>query len=456
MLAFSFLESMPRAELLRRLAGLTPPTPAACLVLLWTYFRHDKVGLSDVEDRIGSEYKHVLKLPGLNLSGKGSGGLSAAVRDLLACDSERFDVRALQLLKGLDTLLNDGDPRDFGSAELPGIDGELYLVRPRNAFVARRWDLTWERRQGLSLAAYCGNFTVVPAHPVQGLRIEICSSPSWRNTYLQDRLRWERNRFKVMLWPFECAFDYPALREMKKKPPPLHVTLDALDNEPALQEEVERALEEARRQEVTLLILPELSIPPATAVKIHERLVGQGVDGYPILTLFGCSHRRNQRGDLDVNEAVLLGPDGSELHRHAKLAPFTDYAEGEEHPCGENLERGKTVTILECSIGNITPLICLDLLNTTVADILGRSHGNLLAVPSLSPQTSAHQTAARALQPRLRACTFVCNHWNGDPPGHRTTSFFQIPAKNGLQFHIHPAASKADKPYLLFPQEPEK
>jgi predicted amidohydrolase len=174
------------------------------------------------------------------------------------------------------------------------------------------------------------------------------------------------------------------------------------------------------------------------------------MNGYPILTLFGRSHRRNDRGDLDLNEAVLLGPDGSELRRHRKLAPFTDYSSGEEYPCGENLETGTVVTVLECSLGNITPLICIDLLNTTVKDILSRSHGNFFPVPSLSPKTSAHQSSANELQPRTLASTFVCNHWKDGPPVHKTTSFYQVPARKGRRFHVPADAQGADRPYLLF------
>jgi len=438
---------MPRTELIRRLADLDPVTPAACFVLLWTYFRHDEVGLPAVENRVRAQWGHVLRLPAPDLSAK---DLLSVLNELQAQSGEPFDVLALQILKGLDALLNEGDPQDFDNAELMGIDGELHTVRSRNNFLASHGDVTWARRQGLSLAAYCPRFMVVPSHPVQGFRIVSRSLSSWGTRYLQDRLHAERESLRIMLWPLQCPLDYLAFEEMVKKPPPLHVSLDQLRNEPVIQAEVRSALEEARKEKVTLLILPELSIPPATALDIRRALAAQGVDGYPILTLFGCSHRRNDSGDLDVNEAVLLGPDGSELYRHRKLAPFTDYAGGEDYPCGENLETGEIVAVLECSLGNLTPLICLDLFNAAVRDVLTRSHGNLFAVPSLSPKTSAHQTAASDLQGRLLASTFVCNHWNDEKPHHQSTSFYQVPVSQGRQFHVSPSAPGAGKPYLLF------
>jgi hypothetical protein len=307
--------------------------------------------------------------------------------------------------------------------------------------------VTWSRRQGLSLAAYCARFMVVPSHPIKAIRIVSRSVSAWGTRYLQDRLLAEREGLRIMLWPLQHALKYSAFDEMVKKPPPLHVSLEKLRNGPEIQEEVLNALEEACKEKVTLLIFPELSITPSTEIEIRRSLAARGMDKHPILTLFGCSHHRNSRG-LDINEAVLLGPDGSELHRHCKLAPFNDYADGEDHPCGENLETGQIVTVLECSFGNLTPLICIDLFNSEIKDVLSLSHGNLFVVPSLSPKTSAHQNAANDLQPRTLASTFVCNHWK--PSAHRSTSFYQLPLKNGRRLHIRPDASQFDRPYLLF------
>ncbi len=430
-----------RDKLIDRLASQNPLTPAACFVLIWTYFRHDKVGLSAVEDCVSRRWGNVLMLPARNLS---------ACEELRALSGEAFDVLALQILKGLDEKLNEAEFPDFVNAPLTGIDNEPYTVRSRNHFLASRSEITWARRQGLSLMAYCIHFMAVPSHKIQGLRIESHSTSSWGSTYLHIRLHGERDRLRIMLWPLQCPLDYPAFQEMRKKPPPLHVRLDTLGNEPALQEEVRKALAEAHRRKITLLIFPELSIPPATEMEIRKILAENGVEKYPILTLFGLNHRRNSAGDLDLNEAVLLGPDGSELHRHRKLAPFTDYSEGEQYPCGEDLERGKHITVLECSFGNVSPLICLDLLNKTVREVLIRSHGNIFAVPSLSPKTSAHQEAADDLQTRLQVCTFVSNHWNDNSSPHRSTSFYQLPLKGGNRLHHSSRAKKIPHPYLLF------
>lgn len=449
---------MVRADLIRRLADMDALTPAACFALLWTYFEHDDVGLSSVEDLVRERYDHVLRLDPYPCSSD----LASALKELREADDKEFDLLALRLLKGLDRLLSEGELSDFEHAELDGVDGRPYTVRSRNPFLALHYGLPTETddsleadripsvtsvsRQGLSMAAYCRHYAVIPCGPVHGLRILCKSVESWAGSYFRDRLRTERDRLRIMLWPFQCKIDYPAFQALKESPPPIHVRLDQPVNEEDLQREVEHALEVARRENVTLLVFPELAVPPGTDQQVRSILASYGIDGHPILTLYGCSHRWNDSGTLDLNEAVLLGPNGSELHRHRKLAAFTDYTFGELHPCGEKLETGKTIAILECALGNLTPLICLDVLNETVAEVVYRSHGSLFAVPSLSPETGAHQTAALKLQVRNLGSTFVCNRW-AENPSDKSTSFFRIPRSGGQVRHF---PNPKDERYLLF------
>ncbi len=114
----------------------------------------------------------------------------------------------------------------------------------------------------------------------------------------------------------------------------------------------------------------------------------------PILTLLGRCHRPNRRDSRnDVNEAILLGPDGRELARHRKLASFTA-----DRRLSEKLEVGQTLTVLESAAGNLVPLICLDLPNVAISALLKQTHGNVILVPSLSSTTSAHSNIALGLQ----------------------------------------------------------
>ncbi|HEV2844713.1 MAG TPA: nitrilase-related carbon-nitrogen hydrolase, partial [Thermoanaerobaculia bacterium] len=337
----------------------------------------------------------------------------------------------------------------FETGPLAGLGGRPHLLRPRNGFLSQRFtdaglSVHWAKHQSLSLAAYCPDFVVVPCDPVKGLRIESRSAGEWGGSYLHDRLRAESESLRIMLWPLEIHPDYPGLDGLAAEPPDC-LELASPRNEREIQEEILRAIRLARKEKVTLLILPELVLPPGTEEEVRRELARQGMDGHPILTLAGCCHRRNTSGRLHLNEAVLLGPDGSEIHRHRKLAPFTDYRFGERRPIGEVLEAGTQVAVLESCLGNLTPLICLDLLNDTVGEVLHRCHGNLLIVPSMSEETQAHRHHAQTHQFQRLASTFVCNHWF-KPLSERSTSFYRVPRKQGLSTHW-PATGA---PYLLF------
>lgn len=436
---------MPRDELLRRLGSLDPLTPAACLVLLWTYFEDDRVGLPAVEALVRFRWRDPQRLPEYDQKGLSQERLAAAREDLRTQkDPGEFDLLALRWLKSLDLLLNEDPFQDCQSDQLLGIDGKTYSVRSRNAFLARYYEdhklpVRSVAHEGLSLTAYCRHFMPVPSL-VKGMRIEIKSS--WGSPHLHNRLQAERESLKILLWPFRTPPDYPGLDKLNAANPPKTIVLDEIRNEPALQEEVRQALEVARAKKVTLLLFPELSIPPATERTICQALAQHGVDGHPILTLLGCCHRPNDQGDRHLNEAVVLGPDGSELHRHLKLVPYT--ASPFKGPIPEDIACGTAVTILEAAFGNLTPLICIDLLNDEIKEALRRSHANLFLVPSMSEETKAHQHAAMTLQLRARASTFVCNRWM-PPLSEESTSFFRIPRQEGLTLHF-----PFGLPYLLF------
>lgn len=211
---------MPRKKLLSRLAALDPLIPEACLTLLWTCF--EEVGLSAVENAMRSRRIHPIRLEAHRPSGRSIRDLlSAGVEDLRAAgNAEDFDLLALRWLKWLDIWLGEGELEDFESDRFTGLDGRLYAVRRRNAFLASHYEgsgvaVRWSAHQGLSLAAYCRNFVVVPCEPVHGLRIVPRAAARWGTPYLHDRLRMESEDLRIMLWPLRTALDYPSLAALQ-------------------------------------------------------------------------------------------------------------------------------------------------------------------------------------------------------------------------------------------------
>jgi predicted amidohydrolase len=166
-----------------------------------------------------------------------------------------------------------------------------------------------------------------------------------------------------------------------------------------------------------VLVFPELAFSPAMLVHTQAVLAeDHGVDGFPLLTVIGLNHGETTRAPGEyVNEAVILGPTGQEIHRHRKLARYA--LATEDHHVSEQIVTGhEELKILETPIGNIATPICADLFYESSSPVLRASHTSLLLVPSLSPKTSAHLEKARELWANRLACTFVCNRtlWGRD------------------------------------------
>lgn len=444
---------MKTASLIARLRALESPTPAGAFVLLWTFLA--QADLAPAEDRlrrqglfppqlVPAKLLFSLRDAWKHLAGLPKGG----ARDLFA----------LQLLKALDRQLADSHASVFERGSFQGFDGRLHRLRRRNNFLVDHFEergsfATNESHQGRSLTPYSPFHVVIREGALRGIELTIRSQRDWGDHLLHLRLLKEREALKVMLWPFSTSIEYVPLGTRGRGSKPGFVRLQEVVNREALGVEINQALEVARERRVTLLIFPELAIPPALEGAIVSHLSrGRGLADYPLLTLLGLCHRPNSIGDLDLNEAVLLGPDGRELHRHRKLAPFSQYEEGKPS-FGEQLEVGRVLSVLESALGNLSPLICLELFHDRIGEALSRSHANLLVVPSLSPKTSAHRTAASRFQATLRAGTFVCNRPLLGPPQAESSSFYQVPCRAGFATHWSAESRGLDGDFLLFSLE---
>lgn len=440
----------------RRLAALAPEEAATCLGLLWSYFK--EFGLVQVENEIRARWGHPVKLPPHPEELFQTVSFETTRAELAALAGEvDFDVLALRWLKGLDQKIAQLFPEQYDDLLVEGLDGRRYKLCRRNDFIAESYGETEERvvYQSLSLAAYSRFHKLVPIHPVEGRTIDCRSENDWLPPDLQDRLEdvrlAELPTLRVLLWPFRTELDFgdcETLRDGVR-----WVRLHTIKNEGELVDEIEEAFAAARKEEATILILPELVIPPTVEERIHGILEGHGREGYPMLTVFGCCHCQSEDDPrIDVNEAVVLGPDGTELHRHRKLAAFTDRERG----IAERIKVGDRLSVLETRLGNLVPLICLDLPNVAILDLLKKTHGNVLLTPSLSPQTSAHDSAAKQLQIEQLASTFVCNRRFDQQPTADSpsgTSFFRVPRAKDA--HVAHFPKHAKRPNLLFKLAPK-
>ncbi len=439
-------------DLVARLEALSPPTSGHCLGLVYSYFK--EAGLVRVENKLRADGRHPLCLEPYPARSQQLSPRSMLRLLNRSADEADFELLALRWLKSLDQRLSsDRLAEQAGAIVLKGFDGRSYSLRRRNDFIAEFYrEGTSEADESSSLATYAPFHKLVPAEPVEGRRIDCLSESDWGygslHKRLKRRLSGKRPQFSVMMWPFRTHIEYRDIEDPESKDDVRFVRLCQITNETEVTAEIEEALATACEKEVTILLFPELAVTETGERRVRDVLRSHGRDGFPILTLFGCCHRPSGDGKQYVNEAILLGPDGRELHRHRKLAAYTA-----DRQLAERIEVGDVLSVLESCCGNLVPLICLDLPNVAVRRLLEQTHGSLFLVPSLSPKISAHASIARQLQASNRAGTFVCNRCfdrQPSPQEPKGTSFYRVPRRaHPYVAHVSHGAGPLP-PYLLF------
>lgn len=469
-------ETSWREELIRRLESADPPTLLETFVLLWSYF--EEAGLRMAEDRLSElkihpERTRVIDLP--ETETQRVRWFQEKRRTLISLDEGEMDCFAVRWLSDIDQWLGRTERRE--KVEFSGLDvRKVYRVHRRREILAEtlvqagRRGTAWVGYQGDAIEAYTRFHKAVRVGEVRGYKIVHRSFGRRGQSKLRARLAldWEDGHFRVMLWPIEIRLEYLGLDEQDLSQgsggtPVNYVHLRDLKNGDKLLEEIPRMLAAAQKEKATLLLLPELAVPPTVEREIKRLLAGRSDHGHPLLTLFGRCHRQVSDG-VDVNEAILLGPDGKKVLCHRKLVQYTGPADKRRTIYfSENLKRGNRITVLELPFGNLSVAICADFFRKK--ELLGESHATLLAVPSLSRKTSAHKTAAVELMNRNRACTFVTNRWIDDKEPLKATSFYQLPFEDeegeggeivfrGYEAHLkEPSKGESpppSPPFLLF------
>ena len=409
-------------------------------------------------------------------------------------DRETFEVIAASFLKEADHRLSL-QSQSIISGQYDTFDSQRCYVRKRNNYLAalRAYDSSsidetetrpvGTRGQGLSLFPYtkkCACVVVPTSTAALQLRF---ASLSWDVTVILEQIATsslQENEYRVLLWaPPDTEFRHADLLSPSNEP---YVSL----NEPLNLTEVEsalmRGLEFARKHRATVLIFPELSVPPSVESLLRESL-REKPDEPPFITVYGRIHRPAKVSDekfpLDLNQAVVLGPAGQELCVHDKLTTFGEIPATKHfkffdrpwpHGISERNQKGKSLTVLDTPIGVLCPLICKDLLDERIEHFILETHIDTILLPSLSPQTSAHYDVARRLLLRSWASVFVANRclepiWIKEQTAWRLpaekmpdyqalfrigASFYSVPRNNRSNQCVCCGRETPDIPFLLF------
>ena len=191
---------------------------------------------------------------------------------------------------------------------------------------------------------------------------------------------------------------------------PMPRFLEVHPRQPAAQKQILLGfLEQARTRGARIVLIPELCLDEdcLEAVKQWHRREDHRI----AITVAGSVHSRRHGERRNVCTTLLS--DSSEFE-HFKFNPFyvsvpspttgrpTNYRE-------DIVTVPAVITIQMCGEWSFTTLICKDLLEPGVAEILEQARVSLILVPACSPKTAVFEQIAGALAARAQALVVVAN-----------------------------------------------
>lgn len=137
------------------------------------------------------------------------------------------------------------------------------------------------------------------------------------------------------------------------------------------------------------------------------------------------------------NMCAILGPDGKELWRQAKMNRYQllpgEYQHNpliRQYGGLEDIDiSNRTVNLIDLSFGRVSILICLDFILPELYFVLAALKVNCFLLPSMTPAIDRFETMAWWHGTANRAATFLANSYNLDGQDHAKNAFIYLPLK---------------------------
>ncbi|MBL8177378.1 MAG: carbon-nitrogen hydrolase family protein [Bryobacterales bacterium] len=263
----------------------------------------------------------------------------------------------------------------------------------------------------------------------------IAKSPhrlDYADTLLRDRTRGGNLRIAVCPMTRDACFSIRTLDGFPADQP--RFILESIDNEPPQLDMLDRVLRQAHDEGISILVLPELRMPPALLRRLSRFLndqthadlrAGKGI----LAVAAGSWHIPNQPDQGWLNRMSIYNHRGMPILQHDKLAPYTHPEHGLE-----GIDPGTTLQFLETSIGRIAGAICVGFFHKPLEQLLIASRAEIFLVPAMSPRTTDLIARAGELVRSQRASTFVaaCATVGNTPEG---ASFYRTPLAKQPTLH---------------------
>ncbi len=271
-------------------------------------------------------------------------------------------------------------------------------------------------------------------------RLVHCRLP--RGTAELFRARLESNSLKIAMSPLSSDAELE-LRLSAGFPPdqPAPFLVASVGPEKTEIAVLGRLLDFCREGGISILVLPELRMPPYLFTVLEDFLRRQAWPdllagkGLP-LVVAGSWHLQDS-GDW-VNRSVVLDHRGEQIWTHDKLARYEITAQNvlespwlktgfglNDHGGVEAIRIGDTLQFCDSPAGRLAVAICSGFFHAPLEDLLKASGATVFLVPAMTPDVRRIAGTARRLVESQRAATFVANSGT-----HDDRSFYLLPAAN--------------------------
>ncbi|MBI3681725.1 MAG: hypothetical protein HY235_15195 [Acidobacteria bacterium] len=322
------------------------------------------------------------------------------------------------LKEPVETSANLGSRRYFVAPKLPNLS-EIRLPG------SKRLSRTDEEVAEMP-SSYHAGLDIWPERAGEWALVRIPLRDPVTDTLLRKRLK--NGTLKVAMSPLTLDADIRGRCEPGfPSNEPARFIVDSVGVEPPQLATLQHVLQRCRDEEVSVLVLPELRMPPNfTALAADflrdqppaELKQGRGL----LLVAAGSWHVRSPSGREWVNQAILLDHAGRRLWTHDKLAEFRITPENltadphlsarlglNRHGGVEAIRVGDRLEFCDFSIGRVAVAICVGFFHAPLESLLKESRAGVFLVPAMSPVVTDMADRARALVRSQRAFTFVAN-----------------------------------------------
>ncbi|MEK7409049.1 MAG: hypothetical protein AAB225_28635 [Acidobacteriota bacterium] len=247
--------------------------------------------------------------------------------------------------------------------------------------------------------------------------------PSTTGLLLRERV--QRGAVKIAMTPLTLEAD------ISGRPEPgfpqderVRFLVDNVGDERPQIARLAEVLRECHSQGVSILILPELRMPPNLLLVVQDFLKSQdcSVDRGLLIVVAGSWHTKDEKSSRWVNRSVALDCRGDTIWEHDKLAEYNLTAENVaanpdlKRRLGigdgggiECIEAGDQLEFCDSALGRLAVAICCGFFHQPLAELLIESGVNVFLVPAMSPVVNDIDDRARSLVRSQHASTFVSN-----------------------------------------------